>query len=220
MFKSFPFFLALFLAPVFPSLAQDELPAVYPFAHHGEWGLIDANRQVILEPSLAYIQLFRAPTEANALTIATEDGRKGLLRRDGEWAFRPLADSIGYPQQAMPQLHWATLDDRYGLVTTAGQPEAWLIHPQFTEVNDFEGNKISLAVVATAEGRGVVNQEGEFVAPCIYDEVIIVDRFSDYPNLRLIKDGEVTYLDAHGMPREPDQEVQAMASWETAVAAQ
>ena len=186
--------------------AQEEIaPTVYPFAYQGKWGIIDADKNVLLEPSIDHIDLFYNRRSPNGTTSATQDGRMGILTREGRWQLRPRYDSVGQAQYRAQHLRWVQQDGKYGLVSTQKRKARFLIKPRFDEVSSFEGRQMAVAVVSQDGRQGAVNMEGDILADLIYDEVDVVDDFSDFPDLRLVLNGEVSYIDCWGKPRTDEQ---------------
>lgn len=182
------------------SWAQEENPAVYPFAYQGEWGLIDSKKNVVLEPQLDYIHLFRG-TE-RPLTVAVKNGRQGLMDPSGTWVLKAKYDSLMPAQWRVPHLRWSLQDGEFGLISTAKKKAKWVFKPQFTTVSDFTGRKLAVAVVTKPEGMGAINAEGEVIADFIYDNVQVIDEYSDYPDIKLTRGETVSYIDSWGAPRD------------------
>ncbi|MEL6971865.1 MAG: WG repeat-containing protein [Bacteroidota bacterium] len=183
-------------------------PLVYPFVYGTQWGLVDQNRTTVLGPSLDSIGLFfivnpDATYPKQALAIKSD--RCGVLNTAGEWIMKPKADSIGRNQYYAKGLAWVRRKGKYGLMDFNGEKARWRIKPRFTKVGEFRGRKLAVAVVAINDRWGVVNAQGEFVAKCDYDEVQLIHDFSDYPDIKLAKGEEVSYISARGEARDADK---------------
>lgn len=188
-------------------LAQDE-PVIYPFSLDNQWGIVDENRALILPPSIDSIGLFISIGDGAVHTkaaAAKQGDRMGILNQSGNWLLKPKADSIVRWGYRTPSLRWVQSKGKFGLLDISKKKAKWLIKPQFTEVDDFVGRKLSLAPVAIGDLWGVVNNEGDIVAECIYHSVTILDEYSDYPDIKLVKDEVVSYLDAFGAPRDTEE---------------
>ena len=175
---------------------------VYPYAYQGEWGLIDGDKNIVLEPQLEYIHLFRG-TE-RPLTVAVRNGRQGLLDQSGKWVLKAKYDSLMTGQWRVPHLRWGLQEGKFGLISTATKKAKWVFKPQFTNVSDFAGRKLAVAVVSKPEGMGAINAEGEVIADFIYDNVQVIDEYSDYPDIKLTKGETTSYIDSWGAPRDAE----------------
>lgn len=182
--------------------AQQEPRVVYPFAYQGQWGLIDSDKNVILEPQLDYIHLFRGVERP--LTVAVRNGRQGLLDQSGKWVLKAKYDSLMTGQWRVPHLRWGLQDGEFGLISTVKKKAKWVFKPQFTNVSDFAGRKLAVAVVSKPEGMGAINEEGEVIADFIYDNVQVIDEFSDYPDIKLTRGETISYIDSWGAARDPE----------------
>ncbi|PTM14761.1 MAG: hypothetical protein DA408_01730 [Bacteroidetes bacterium] len=202
-----PFYGLFFCLLGFPAcllLAQSS-PAVYPYVFQDKWGVVNAERTVILEPSLDTIEQFWEQGLPTANAIARLNGRVGLLSGSGKWIINPRLDSIGYSHYNAANLRWGVKDGQYGLLTTAGNKGKWAVKPRFTEVTEFHGRKLAVAAVRKDNKWGVVNSRGKMVVPCVYDAIKVIDAYSDYPDLKLTQNGVVTYVDAFGARRPTDE---------------
>ncbi len=189
---------------------QDEIaPRLYPFAFQDQWGVIDEDKNVILEPSHDHIDLFYNNSSPTATTSATVDGRMGIINRAGKWQLRPRYDSVGQAQYTAQHLRWVQQDGQFGLVSTQKRRARFLFKPRFDEVSRFDGRKLGVSVVRDGDRWGAINHEGTVVADFIYDEVEIIDDFSHYPDLQLVLDGQTTYVDCWGNAR-TDEEMEAI----------
>ncbi len=196
------FFLLLgFLKMAF---AQQET-LIYPYAYQDQWGLVDQDRMVVLPPSLdsiGFFYTFNQEAVHPRLAVAVQNDKLGAINTEGEWVLKPKVDSIGRSQYDANGLAWVVRKGKYGLMDFNGQQAKWLIKPRFTEVSRLRGRKVAVAVVGIDDRWGVVNSEGEFVAKCKYDEVKLLHAFSDYPDIKLTKGGQTTYIDALGNARD------------------
>lgn len=197
------FLLAFLLS--FASTAQDNA-SIYPFAFRGQWGLIDSDKNILVEASLDQVELLWNNKQADGFVAATKNGRQGVLNGSGKWAIKPKMDSIVRDYvYYFPEIVWVIRKGKYGLMDVSGKKGQWLAKPQFTACQEGEGRKLVLFPVAIDNKWGVLNNNGELVAECIYDEVKLFETWSDYPYIKLIKDGEVSYLDAFGLEQDKEE---------------
>lgn len=182
-------------------------PLVYPYAHQNLWGLVDQDRNTILEPSLDSIGLFYV-VNAEAIhpvqALAIENDKCGIVNTDGDWILKPKADSIGRSHYYAKGMVWVKRKGKYGLMNFNGPKAKWSIKPRFTQVSDFRGRKLGLAVVAIDDRWGVVNSQGEFVVKCTYDEVELQNTYADYPDIKLTQGEQVSYIGARGEARKAE----------------
>ena len=192
--------LSFILGQATPILAQ-EAPDVYPYAYQDTWGIVDENRTVVLAPSVDTIGFFTRLSEDathTKLAIARQGNSMGILNQSGQWMLKPKYEEVGDWDYYARDVRWIKHKGKFGLMSFSGKKGKWLIKPRFTTVDEFHGRKLALAIVAIDDQYGVVNNQGDIVAKCEYDAVKMLDDYSDYPDVKLTKNGEDQYLDAFG----------------------
>lgn len=190
------------------SVDAQEKPIIYPFSYQNQWGVVNQARETILPPSLDSIGLFiRLGDDAlhASVAIAQQNDRMGLINPAGKWLLKPKVDSISKWQYHAPALRWVKRKGKFGLMDLSGKKAKWLIKPRFTEVGTFAGRKLALAPVSIGDLWGVVNNKGDVVVECTYHSATLLDDYSDYPDIKLMKDEVVSYVDAFGEPRDTEE---------------
>ncbi|MEL7423680.1 MAG: WG repeat-containing protein [Bacteroidota bacterium] len=178
---------------------------IYPYAYQNQWGLVDENRTVLLSPSLdsiGFFSIYNPEAVFPRLAVALEDDKLGVINTAGEWVLKPKVDSIGLNHYYVKGLAWVVRKGKYGLMDFNGSEAQWRIKPRFTEVSRFRGRKVAVAAVAIDGRWGVVNSDGKWVAKCKYDSAELLYDFTDYPDIKLTKGEQTTYIDALGNTRE------------------
>lgn len=198
-------FLLFFAALCANRLFAQEAPMVYPFAYQNQWGIVQEDRVVVMTPQLDSIGFFFSPEPSKRYALALDDQKYGLLNADGSWLAKPKLDSIGDIEYYATSTHWAVSKGKFGLLSTKAKKAKWLVKPKFTTVTEFEGRKVALASVAIDGRWGVINSDGMLIAPCIYEEVKLLDDYSGYPDYKLTLSGEHSYIDAFGVALSPER---------------
>ncbi|WP_367391563.1 WG repeat-containing protein [Lewinella sp. LCG006] len=198
-------FLLFFAALCANRLFAQEAPMVYPFAYQNQWGIVQEDRVVVMTPQLDSIGFFFNPEPSKRYALALDDQKYGLLNADGSWLAKPKLDSIGDIEYYATSTHWAVSKGKFGLLSTKAKKAKWLVKPTFTTVTEFEGRKVALASVAIDGRWGVINGDGILIAPCIYEEVKLLDDYSGYPDYKLTLNGEHSYIDAFGVALSPER---------------
>jgi len=175
---------------------------VYPFAHHGKWGVVDEKGKVTMRPALDTIGFF-TPDGSDLhqpLAVANKGGKAGLITPTGVWVLKPVAEHISYDLIQKQALRWATVGGKYGLLDVGGKKVKWLTKPVFDEVGYFEQGKIPIVRVRQGSGWGVLNAAGKLIVPCTNEEVEIFPGSEEGLHIRITNKDQVTRIADDGTP--------------------
>lgn len=193
------------ILPLFCALLA--LPAlhaqqVYPFAHHGKWGVVDEKGKVTMRPALDTIGFFTpyGSTLQQPLAVANKGGKAGLITPAGAWVLKPVAEQISYDLIQKQPLRWATVGGKYGLLDVGGKKVKWLTKCVFDEVGYFEQGKIPLVRVRQGSGWGVLNAAGKLIVPCTNEAVEIFPGSEEGMHIRITNKDQVTRIADDGTP--------------------
>lgn len=175
---------------------------VYPFAHHGKWGVVDEKGKVTMQPALDTIGFFTPDgTDLHQpLAVANKGGKAGLITTTGTWVLKPVAEHISYDLVMQQPLRWATVGGKHGLLDVGGKKVKWLTKPVFDEVGYFEQCKIPIVKVRQGSGWGVLNAAGKLIVPCANEEVEIFPGYEQGRHIRITNKGQVTRVADDGTP--------------------
>lgn len=123
----------------------------------------------------------------------------GVFNQDGKWLLKFKVDSVGCWQYYVFGLCWVNYKGCFGLMDFNGKKVKWLIKLCYISVDEFCGCKLGLLVVVIDDCWGVINSEGKVVVDCEYDVVKFFDDYSDYFDIKFIKNDVVSYVDVFGV---------------------
>jgi len=144
----------------------------------------DGTASMRLEPCLQEAWNF-----ANDLAVVQQDGKMGMLRRDGSWFLRPAFDDLwdydgGYATARQGEL--------IGYLDSQG---AWAIPPRFATANNF--TSAGIAAISEGDRHGLLRSDGSYAAAPLYDELEWDAEFSGW---RIRKQDKHGLLHADGSP--------------------
>lgn len=207
MKKNLLLFLTLMMT--FSVFAQNDLPAVYPYAENGKWGVINKEGKIILKPKYKEISLFRNAAGKKALaTVTNEDGLIGSINRKGKLAAKikySYVDVNGKGDLVIVK----SPEGLFGLVSTKNKKE--LLPTEYNSINRFRGQKMGLSIIQKGDKYGCINEEGTIIAQPIYKSARILNGYSDFPDLKLVDENDQNkVMDCWGGPVKKNSGSRAM----------
>ncbi len=137
---------------------------------NAHWGYVDTQQRVVVAPRFGHASAF-----SFGLGAVDDDGKYGLINRDGAWVTRPIYADVRPLVQGLAavnlggdrQVSWTPVyGGLWGFVDATGR-EA--IAPRYTQVTDFSEGA---AYVQRPGYRGFLSQSGKETAPLdAYTEV-------------------------------------------------
>jgi hypothetical protein len=169
----------------FSSTAQDKVAGVYPFVlDKKNWGIIDANKKVILEPQYQRIQFFNFHMQKNAFAIVTSHEFKfGVVDRNGKEIITPTYDLIFSLENKQNENVRAKKNGKMGIMNILTQE---VILPfEYDEIKWFKGTEVAVAVIKKNGKFGAVTSEGKIIASPIY-EYVFYEKEGANPEMLLV----------------------------------
>lgn len=142
------------------SVIENEL---YRINVGGKYGFINENGDVVIEPQFdgSYFCF-----KSNDVCFAVMGERKGLINSNGEFVAE-LDNDISFVWRFIKGKAWCVgNNNRYGIIDENGGIVLPLV---YTDV--IRDGTIGFIVQDTLGNMGYVNNRGEFIVPCVYDDV-------------------------------------------------
>lgn len=129
----------------------------------GKYGFINENGDIVIDPQfdLAGFQF-----KADDLCFARAGERKGLINASGEFVAELNNDIYGVWSFRNGVARCIGENNKYGLVDENGSMVLPLVYSNITS-----DGAMGFIVQDTLGNMGYVNNRGEFIVPCIYDDV-------------------------------------------------
>lgn len=182
---------------------EEEIDGVklYPVLLDGEWGYINSDGRIIIEPEFQWAGPFR-----DGRAHVYNSWRHGFIDEHGEWLVEPRFQDARNFSEGLAAVE---LDGRWGYIDRSG---AFAINPQFREPGDFSEGR---AFVRDASyDWNYIDTNGEIIRSVDTPDLTVPDEPHFSAGLALIRDEdeeEYGYIDKNATPVIPLQYPSARA---------
>jgi len=194
------FLLFLFLLFCTNIIAQETTTAVFPFAKDQKWGIIDANKNVILAPKYSLINFFEFHKNEEAVAfVKNESNKYGIINRKGAEIIAPAYDKIYGIQQNVRNVVRASKDGKMGLLSLdTGTP---ITAFEYDAILNFSEGSQPVAIVRRDKKHGIISTTGKVIAAPIYKNAyhIGMDEEGGTVTKFITQDGKTIAMNAKGV---------------------
>ncbi|MFT4665460.1 MAG: hypothetical protein ACI9RM_000969 [Ulvibacter sp.] len=175
---------------------QDSL-SVFPYAVKLEWGLIDGNKKVIVEPKYGRMEFTSGPRDIKARAVVRFERKAGLINREGKVLLPIDYDAVVGLGPHCEKLMKFKLGWKEGLVDI---DTGRIVMEANYYIQNFIGHRKIAVAKYREDGRkfGAVNSLGKVLTEPDYVSVRVSGRDDEYPTVVLTeKGGKEIRIDAY-----------------------
>lgn len=142
------------------SISANEL---YRINVGGKYGFINENGDIVIEPQFDEVSF---KFKSTGVCFARIGDRKGLINASGDFVAELDKDIEWVWEYKNGVARCVGKNDKYGIVDETGRVVLPLVYSDITR-----DDTIGFIVKDTLDNMGYVNIRGEFIVPCVYDDV-------------------------------------------------
>ena len=141
----------------------DSWSELYRINVGGKYGFINENGDIVIEPQFDLVFFSFKSTE---VCFASMGERKGLINASGDFVAELDKDIEWVWGYKNGVARCVGKNNKYGIVDETGRVVLPLVYSDITR-----DDTIGFIVKDTLDNMGYVNNRGEFIVPCVYDDV-------------------------------------------------